>query len=136
MRIVTDKRVADFVSSVCGCQFLPPYTCMGIEDETTGEVAAGVVFNCFDAKDIHVTVAGSGWTKVFMQEVGKYVFWHLSCERITVTTYHPKVVDFALRLGGQVEGRLRNYYGKGLDAALVGILAEDYVPLKRLKKQN
>lgn len=129
--IVDDERVAYFVSSEIGAGLCPPYTCMGVEAE--GEIIGGVIFNVFEAKDIHVTVAGSQWTKGFMEEVGRYVFHRLECERMTITTSQPKVVDFAIRLGGEIEGRLRNYYGKGHDAHVVGILASDYVPLKRLK---
>lgn len=127
MKIITDQRAAQFVADACGCSFLPPYTCIGLMKPNSDEISVAVVFNCFDAKDIHVTVAGSGWSRPFIRFVGEYVFKQLGCERITVTTSQQDVVDLALRLGGQVEGRLRNYYGRGQDALLVGILADDYL---------
>ena len=122
--IVADERVARYVSEKVGHSIIPPYTCMGIEKD--GSIKAGVVFNCWEGADIHVTVAGDRFGKTFIKAVGEYVFNALKCERITVTTEHQKVVDYAMRLGGQIEGKLRNHFGKGRDGIIVGILKEDY----------
>lgn len=122
--IVTDERVALFVSQACDVAFVPPYTCMGIERD--GEIIGGVIFNVFENFDVHVTVAGSGWSRSFCQAVGDYVFNQLKCERMTAVTGSPAVVHLALRLGGQVEGLLRNHLGKGRDGFVVGILKEEY----------
>jgi len=105
-------------------QINPPYTTMGIE--IGGEVIGGVVFNHFTGSDLHVTVAGRGWTRGFLAEVGQYVFGQLHCLRMTVITEQPKVVRLTERLGGQVEGLLRNHFGAGRPAFVVGILKEDY----------
>ncbi|MDH4991300.1 GNAT family protein [Aquamicrobium lusatiense] len=122
--IVADERVARFVSGAVGHGFVPPYTCIGIE--RSGQVVAGVIFNCFEGSDVHFTAAGSGWTRAFLAEIGNYVFNTLKCERMTAVTEQPRVVRLAERLGGQVEGLLRNHFGKGRDAFVVGILKEDY----------
>lgn len=122
--IVADDRVARFVSEVVGKGFVPPYTCMGIERD--GEIIAGAIFNIFEDCDVHVSIAGRGWTKAFCREVGRYVFGTLKCERMTAVTEHPQVVRFAERLGGSVEGLLRNHFGRGRDAFIVGILKEEY----------
>jgi RimJ/RimL family protein N-acetyltransferase len=122
--IVTDERVAKFVSESVGKGFVPPYTCMGIERD--GEVIGGVLFNVFEGPDIHVTIAGTGWTRGFFAEVGHYVFDQLKCERMTAITEQVKVVRIGERLGGQVEGLLRNHFGKGRDGFVIGILKEDY----------
>ncbi|MDR7032435.1 GNAT family protein [Mesorhizobium sp. BE184] len=124
MKIVDDERVAAFVGERVGRIIYPPYTAMGIERD--GKVVAGAVFNCFTGPDIHVSIAGSGWTKGFLAEVGHYVFSSLKCCRITVETEQAAVVRIAERLGGQVEGLARNKYGPGRDGFLVGILKEDY----------
>ena len=122
--VVGDDRVLAFVSERCGVNFLPPVTCMGIERD--GEIIGGVVFNFFESADLHISVAGKGWSKGFLAEVGHYVFDTLQSERMTALTEQPAVVRLAERLGGQVEGLLRNHYGKGRDAFVVGILKEDY----------
>jgi hypothetical protein len=125
-RIVTDNRVARYVADKCGVSILPPYTVMGLE--RNGEIVAGVVFNTFSSRDIEVTVAGEcgAFTLGFLRAVGDYVFKTLDCLRISITTRQQHVKDIALRLGAQPEGVKRNRYGKGEDAELFGILAEDW----------
>lgn len=108
----------------CGIPIVPPFTVMGIERD--GEIVAGVVFNNYTLTDIHMTAAGSGWSRGFVREVGRYVFGHLGCRRITVITEQARVVALAERLGGKVEGLLRDQFGKGRPGYLVGILQEDW----------
>ena len=122
--IVTDERVARFVGERVHSIIYPPFTCMGIERD--GEIIAGVIFNCFSGKDVAVTVAGRGFTRGFIAAVGKYVFEHLGCLRITITTSQPHVISIAHRLGAQTEGAKRNHFGKGKDATVLGILREDW----------
>lgn len=124
MRIVDDERVAAFVGQRVKRIIYPPFTCMGIDRD--GEIVAGVVFNSFSGADVHVTVAGSGFTRGFLADVGQYVFSTLKCRRITVITEQPKVMRIAERLGGQVEGLLRDQFGEGRDGFLIGILAQEY----------
>lgn len=120
----SDRDVASFVSQRVGVEFTPPYTAAGIERD--GEVIGGVVFNIFEGADIHVTIAGRGWTRGFMAEVGHYVFSELRCERMTAITEQASVVRIAQRLGGEIEGLMRNHFGPGRDAYVVGILKYDY----------
>lgn len=122
--IVTDERVARFVGETIGVGFVPPFTCMGIERD--GEIIAGVLFNIFEGSDVHISVAGHGWTKGFFAEVGHYVFSVLGCERMTAITEDTKVVRLAQKLGGEIEGAMRNHYGKGRDGFIVGFLKEDW----------
>lgn len=122
--IVSDERVARFVSDRLGFGLCPPWTCMGIERD--GKIIAGVVFNNFEGADVHVTIAGSGWTRAFLRAVGHYAFGTLGCERITAVTERADVAGLGLRLGGLIEGRLRSHFGPGRDALLVGILASEY----------
>jgi len=124
LNIVDDERVARFVGDRVDSVIVPPYTLMGIEKD--GEIIAGVVFNHFTGCDLHVTIAGTGWTKGFLADVGQYVFGQLNCIRITVVTEQPKVVRIAERLGGDIEGLMRNHFGPSRDAYLVGILREDW----------
>ena len=124
MNIVTDDRVLHFVSAAIGVSFVPPFTCMGIERD--GEIVAGAIFNVFEGADVHVSIAGHGWTRGFCEAVGDYVFDQLRCERMTAKTEKIEIVRFAERLGGQVEGLLRNHFGPGRDAFLVGILRDEW----------
>ena len=122
--IVTDIRVAKFVGERVGHRIVPPFTLMGIERD--GEVIAGVVFNHFTGCDLHVTIAGHGWTKGFLADVGQYVFGQLKCIRITVITEQKQVIDIARRLGAVSEGRMRDHFGKGRDGHVLGILKDDF----------
>lgn len=123
-RIVTDHRVAKFVGSQVDAIIYPPFTAVGVE--RGDEIISGVVFNCFTGKDVHATVAGSFWTRAMLADIGNYVFSTLKCERITAITRQTRVESLAARLGGRREGLLRNYFGKGHDAIVIGILKEDY----------
>lgn len=122
--IVTDERVARFVGQRCGTIIYPPYTCMGTEKD--GAIINGVVFNCFTGADCHASIAGHGWTRGFLAEVGDYLFRQLRCERVTAVTEQPEVVRLAEKLGGQVEGLLRNHFGPGRHGFIVGILKDEY----------
>lgn len=124
MIVVTDERVARFVGERVGQVIVPPFTAMGLEK--AGEIIAGVVFNHFEGFDVHVTIAGHGWTKGFLADVGQYVFDQLKCLRITVITEQPKVIRIAEKLGGEIEGRLRNHFGPGRDGYIIGILKSEY----------
>jgi len=124
VKIVDDERVARFVGERVGRVIVPPFTVMGIE--RNGEIVAGVIFNHYEVTDVHVTIAGHGWTRGFLAEVGHYVFGALRCERITVVTEQPEVVRIAERLGGEIEGLMRNHFGQGRDGIVLGILKTDY----------
>jgi RimJ/RimL family protein N-acetyltransferase len=125
MNFVAGDEVARFVSQELGFGLFPPYTAMGIERD--GKIVAGVLFNCFEGADVHVSIAGHGWTRGFIEAVGGYVFGTLGCERMTCTTEKPDVVDYAKRLGGQVEGCLRNHFGRGRDGIIIGILRDEFL---------
>ena len=116
--------MAHFVSEKLGVGFVPPFTCMGTERD--GEIAAGVLFNCFEAHDVHLSVAGKGWSRAFLEAVGEYVFTVLDCTRMTFVTEQQMVADLAIRLGGQVEGKMRAHFGPGRDAILLGVLREEW----------
>jgi RimJ/RimL family protein N-acetyltransferase len=117
--------IAEFVSDQLGFGLCPPYVCMGLKRED-GTIHAGIILNGFEGRDIRLTAAGTGWTREFLREVGRYVFDQLGCDRITVKTESEGVASMAVRLGGQVEGRLRSHFGPGRDAILVGILRDEY----------
>lgn len=131
--IVSDDRVAKFVSARTGKAFCPPFVCMGME--RNGEVVGGVLMNHFEGNDIHVSVAGSGWTRGFLKAVGDYVFDQLGCERMTAITADEVTATFVERLGGQHEGVLRNHFGPGVDGIIGGILKAEW-PYARERKSK
>lgn len=122
--IVTDERVARFVSEQLGVSICPPFTCMGIE--RGGAIVGGVIFHCYEGPNVHITVAGKGWTPGFMRGVGKYVYGQLGCLRMTITTQSYSVAKLAQRMGGKVEGRLRDQFGEGIDGIVIGVLKREY----------
>lgn len=125
-RLVTDERVVRFVSEQIGAGIYPPYTAVGIEDGD--QIVAGVVFNCFTGANVEATVAGrrGAFTRSFLRAVGRYAFDRLQCERVTLTSEQNEVIDLAQRCGGRIEGVMRNFYGKGRDAVVVGILRDEW----------
>jgi RimJ/RimL family protein N-acetyltransferase len=122
--LAVGEPVARFVSEQLGFALCPPWTAMGIERD--GRIIGGVLFNQFEGADVAVTIAGTGWTRSFIEAVDQYVFGQLGCLRMTATTEYPEVVAYAQRLGGQVEGRLRNHFGPSRDGIIVGILKEEW----------
>lgn len=122
--ITTDHGVAEFVSKALGFGLCPPYTQIGIISDR--KIIAGVVFNMFEGTDLHFTAAGKGWTPSFMRAVGQYVYDQLGCERMTCITEQPAVGRLAIRLGGKVEGTLRNHFGPDRDGMIIGILRNEW----------
>lgn len=123
-QVITGERVAAFVAERCRVNIVPPYVAVGVERD--GLLVNGVVFNHFTGHDVHVSVGGGQWSKGMLADVGHYVFTQLGCGRITAITEQPGVVALANRLGGKVEGVMRNHFGPGRDAFVVGILKEDW----------
>lgn len=122
--IVSNDRVVAFVAKTCRSQIVPPYTAFGVE--RGGEIVSGAVFTNWTGADVHITVAGSVWTKGILADVGAYVYGKLGCLRMTVVTEQPKVVRLTEKLGGEVEGLLRNHFGPDRHAFIVGILKNDW----------
>ena len=122
--IVSDERVARFVSERLGLGLCPPYVAIGTERR--GEIVNGVLLNVYEGASIHVTAAGGGWSRGLLSAVGRYVFDQLGCERMTAITRCDDVAQLARRLGGVVEGRMRSHFGPGQDGIVLGILREDY----------
>ena len=124
IKTVTDNRVIEFVAKRLDKVFIPPYTQMGMEKD--GEIIAGVIFNHFEGADIHISVVGKGWTRGFYADIGDYIFRQLKCSRFTCITETPEVVRLAEKLGGKVEGLMRDHFGPDRDGFVVGILKKDY----------
>ena len=125
IRYVRGQKVVDFVYSAFNRRPTPPY--VGIGTEIDGEIVNGCVLNVWTGADIHVTIAGERWSKDFLAIVGHYVYFNLNCGRMTAITEQVSVVRYAERLGGKVEGLLRNQFGAGRDGFLVGILKDDWM---------
>ena len=122
--IVTDDRVLGFAEAALGTTFLPPCTVMGWERD--GEIVSAVVFNNYTGPNVEVTAVGASWPRSFMREIGRYVFTQLGCLRLTFTVEDDAVAAYAMRLGGRVEGLMRDYFGPGRDATIIGILKADW----------
>ena len=122
--IVSHDGVRSFIESALDLKLCPPCSFMGLEQD--GRIIAAVAFNVFEGHDLHFSAAGCGWNKKFLSEVGRYVFDVLGCQRMTAVTESAEVARLAQRLGGQIEGCLRNHFGPDRNAYIVGILAKEY----------
>ncbi|MFT8896263.1 MAG: GNAT family protein [Acetobacter sp.] len=129
-----DNRVSVFLARELNVLFHRPFVTMGIERD--GEIIAGMLFNNFTGHDIHVTIAGTGWTRRFLRAFGRYLFDHLRVERFTGITEKQNVVDIVERIGGQREGVMRNHFGPGRDGIVLGVLKDEYRYRDGLKPQN
>lgn len=123
-RYVRGQKVVDFVYAAFNRKPTPPY--VGIGTEIDGEIVNGVVLNVWTGNDAHVTLAGKKFSKGFLAVVGHYAYQSLGCIRLTAITEQVSIVRYAERLGGEVEGLLRNHFGPGRDAIVIGILKEDW----------
>jgi hypothetical protein len=124
--IVTGHEVVEFVSERTRQRFVPPFVAIG--REVDGAIVAGIVFNCWTGVDIELSVAAfpGGLSRALPRRAGRYVFHEAGCIRASFTTESQKVVDLAMRLGAQTEGRKRHLFGPGRDGVILGILREDW----------
>lgn len=125
-QIVAGDAVVQWVAGRVGRPIELPAASLGVAID--GSLIGGVVFSGFNGSDIEITVAGEprAWTPIFLRRVGEYVWGELACLRMTIRTEQPRVVDLAQRLGGQIEGRMRDFYGSGRDAFVIGVLKRDW----------
>lgn len=123
--IVDGEPVARWVSERLGFALCPPYYAVG--EEVDGEIAAAILLSNFEQHDVQITAAGGRWSRRLLRALHEYVFGQLGVLRATFLTEQPKVVGYAKRLGGEVEGLMRNHYGKGRHATVIGLLREDAI---------
>lgn len=124
VRYVRGQGVADFVYNIFGRKPTPPYVAIGTEID--GVIVNGVIINVWTGFDAHVTIGGKKWSKGLLAVIHHYAYQSLGCIRLTVITEQASIVRYAERLGGEVEGLLRNQFGPGRDGVVVGILKEDW----------
>lgn len=110
-----------------GVSFQPPFTAWGIIDRT-GAIVGAVVFNDYDARNVEVTVVGrNAFHRDTVREIGRYCFDDLDCRRVTLTTRagNGLVQRLIERMGGVLEGELRDYYDDD-NAVVYGVLKADF----------
>lgn len=125
--IVYDQRVADYVAAKCGVEaFKPPFAAIGVEKD--GAIVAGSIINNWTGYDCEVSLASDkGCLSLpLLRAMGKYIQNQLGCIRATFVTEQDIVVSIVKRLGGEIEGYKRDYFGPGRPAILVGIVKDDW----------
>lgn len=125
-RIVSGDHVVQWAAFRLGANISVP--CVHWGHEVNGKLAGVIVFSCYSGHDIEVSVAGEpkAWTRRFLRHVARYVFDTLGCSRVTVRTSKQDVAKLVLRLGGTIEGHMRDFYGPGKNAIALGILKDEW----------
>ena len=85
------------------------------------------MFNDYEARNIEVTVVGTGWSRKVLRQIADYVFNQLQCNRASFTTRasNAAVRGFIERLGARQEGIRRAYYADD-DAVIFGLLRDEF----------
>lgn len=95
-----------------------------------GQLVGGIVYTNYFKTDIEVWMAGYGrWVTPFNFRVAfRYPFYQLGCQRVTALTKrkNKKVKDLLVRMHFSYEGIKRKFYPDGQDAAMYGLLKEEY----------
>lgn len=104
------------------------YTIAIFDDD--GEFMAVLIYNNWDHENIamHIASVSPKWaTRATLRVAFDYPFNQLGVQRVTapVQSSNHKVQDMLNRLGFTNEGRLRDYYGKGEDEILFGMLKNE-----------
>jgi len=120
VRLIVDQPeiVAQFVASGLQRTFHPPYTALGwvLERGEQWTLVGGVVFNDYNGHNIEATIYWKGpMTKQPITETLRYVFEQCKCGRLTAKTRrgNKKMRMILPRLGFQIEGELKRFFGPG-----------------------
>lgn len=98
-----------------------------------GELVAGVVYHDYRAPvgDIQLSVAATSarWaSRSVIRELLAYPFEQLQCRRLTATVRSDnlRALKFDIGIGFRVEGRMRDYYGRGIHQIILGMLRDEW----------
>lgn len=124
MDIIQGPEVAAYVGRKCGTEFAEPYHAVGYAID--GKVIGGIVLNGYDGRNVDLSIGhdGKSWPIAFARFFTEYVWDELKVTRISMIV-RPSLVPLCQRMGGQIEGVLRNWYEDG-DATLLGVLRHEW----------
>lgn len=127
-----DEAVAQWVASITGKPFHPPFTTIGAVNPE-GHLTGGFVFTGFNGSSIEMSLAGHGVTdRSLWRAILKYVFEQLKADRIQIHTAssNKAVRKLAPRLGFSFEGKSRRFYGSE-DAFVYALVRDDLPSFRR-----
>lgn len=117
--------LAKWAGEKFGAFFSPPATFIGLVNN--GRIVCVSIFNDYTGDNVELSVAADGIIpRRFLQFCAEYAFNQLGCNRVTARSRasNKRVASLAKRLGFEVEGRLRQFYGDE-DAILYGLLRNE-----------
>lgn len=129
--ISQDPEYLVMASEIIGEDAFDEETCYSIAIfDDSGEFMAVVVYNNWDHENIamHIASVSPKWaTRDTLRTAFDYAFNHLGVARVSglVRKSNHTAMDFNHRLGFKIEGKLRDYYGKGEDEVVFGMLKSE-----------
>jgi hypothetical protein len=126
MRIIQGADAAHFVAERCGAEmFAEPYQAIGFTVD--GRFAGGVVFTGFNGRNVDISVANDvhRWPVAFYRYFADYMWDTLGVHRVTMIV-RPGNEKMCIKLGGKLEGMMREWYPDGSEALLFGLLKSEF----------
>lgn len=125
IEIVSGPDVARYVGIQCNVAFAEPFTAIGFKVD--GKFEGGAVFNGYDGHNVDLSVANSikRWPPAFVRFFGDYIWTQMNVQRVTMIV-RPNNSRMCVKMGAKLEGVLRKWYPDGSDAALFGLLKDEW----------
>ena len=121
-------EVKAWAGGLFGVTFREPSFALGVLNGH-GKLVGAVIYNNYEAANVEMSIVGPrrAFYRGVCREIFSYAFDELGVSRVTLTCRerYPEIIDKARRWGWKIEGRMRDYYGPGDHAIILGMLREE-----------
>lgn len=108
-----------------GTTFVDPCFAIGVLNRR-GHLVGAVIYNAYEFRNVEATAVGK-FGRYATAEICAYAFDRLDCLRISLTIpeRNPRLIKMLMRMGFEIEGLKREYYGEGEHAIILGMLRQE-----------